>query len=420
MDIEIASYARRFALLVDTLRPYQSCWNQSVLQAWPSCAADLPESWFAAIRTLDQDQLYALDFAICTGQSREQEQSSLLPSSFLALIQGLEGLCEVPSPRTPSLAGGSNIKRMTAKKQHEIAAILPFIEELHRQNAFLSIVDVGGGVGHLARRVHFSTHLPTVSIDCDALLQAEGRLLYAEQKPAAWTSPLTFHTARLLPTAQADIDPLFEPQSLSMGLHTCGPLALDLMAKSHACSSLLNFACCYDRMDPERDYGRSQLAKEHPLALQRYAFFLATRGRCKTRAEFKRQERVNTYRFALGQFLQAEGLAVGFMSVGDANQAAYDGEFADYAANRFEALGLTSRYASQRAALFFQDPAIQRDMRDFFYVNIVRNIFSRPIEMLILFDRMALLEEVGWTVGLRQFFDPQLSPRNLGLVALRR
>jgi hypothetical protein len=129
------------------------------------------------------------------------------------------------------------------------------------------------------------------------------------------------------------------------------------------------------------------------------------------------QERVNTYRLALHLFLQEEGLAHGFMAVGDAPRAAYDHGFVAYVENRFRHLQLDFSRHEQRAALFVERPDIKRSMREFFVINVVRNAFSRPLEVLLLLDRALWMAEQGHEVELRQFFDHSISPRNLGLFA---
>ena len=51
------------------------------------------------------------------------------------------------------------------KKQHEIAAVIEFVGKERTRLSFDSAVDIGGGMGHLARNLGAQTGLPIVSID---------------------------------------------------------------------------------------------------------------------------------------------------------------------------------------------------------------------------------------------------------------
>jgi hypothetical protein len=120
---------------------------------------------------------------------------------------------------------------------------------------------------------------------------------------------------------------------------------------------------------------------------------------------------------ALHLFLQEEGLANGFVAVGDTARTVYAEGFEAYAEDRFRFLGFDFASHRARAALFIKRSDVQRSMREFFLINVVRNVFSRPLEVLLLLDRALWLEEKGHAVEIRQFFDSRLSPRNLGVFA---
>ena len=49
--------------------------------------------------------------------------------------------------------------------------------------------------------------------------------------------------------------------------------------------------------------------------------------------------------------------------------------------------------------------------------NLIRAATGRPIELYIICDRGALLEEHGYEVSLANYFDEKLSPRNIGILA---
>jgi hypothetical protein len=327
----------------------------------------------------------------------------------------LQPLLDFPRASAAAILPEKKTLHMTAKKQHEIGAILPFLKKQKEALGIERAVDIGGGVGHLARTLVTTLDLPMVSIDRDHTLQSMGHALL--QKLKLPSLPLQFVAGEMQPGPQDELDPYFQGACLSLGLHTCGPLAWIHLKKSQASRAVLNFGCCYDRMDVARDCQQSTWAQEHPLPLTSFSLFLATRGRRRSRQELAMQERVNTYRLALHLFLQEEGLAKGFMTVGDATRATYEMGFPAYAADRFHCLGLDFSAHSMQADAFIARPDVQRSMREFFVINVVRNIFARPLEVILLLDRVLWMEEQGHAVELQAFFDHGISPRNLGLFA---
>jgi hypothetical protein len=407
------TYSERYEKLARLLRPWARCWNQSVLHAWPDCRDALPEDWWLPLMGWSRDAMHRLDDIIAGARPLSTE--FLLPPGLQNFLEATHPLIGFPVSPAEAALPETKTLHMTAKKQHEIAAILPFLAAQKKALGFERAVDIGGGVGHLARTLVTQLQFPMVSIDRDGALQTMGRsLLHKLKVPDA---PLRFINAEMQTGAQGDLDVHFEGACLSIGLHTCGPLAWTHLKKSQASRAVLNFGCCYDRMDVVRDVQQSMVAQQHPLPWTSFALFLATRGRRRSLQELAMQELVNTYRLALHLFLQEEGLADGFMAVGDAPRAVYGQGFAAYVADRFRYLQLDFSRHEPRAVCFIERSDIRQSMREFFVINVVRNAFARPLEVLLLLDRALWMEEQGHAVELRQFFDHSISPRNLGLFA---
>jgi hypothetical protein len=338
-----------------------------------------------------------------------------LPAGLQRFMDEVQPLLAFPKFTESERFPEKKTLHMTAKKQHEIGAILPFLKKQKEALRIERAVDIGGGVGHLARTLVTTLDIPMITIDRDAALQNEGRALL--QKLKMKDVPLQFVAGTMEPGPQDELDPHFQGSCLSLGLHTCGPLAWTHLKKSQASRAVLNFGCCYDRMDVARDCQQSSWARKHPLPLTSFALFLGTRGRRRSLQELAMQEKVNTYRLALHLFLQEEGLADGFLAVGDAARATYEMGFTAYAADRFHFLGLDFSRHRMQADAFISRLDVQRSMREFFVINVVRNVFARPLEVILLLDRVLWMEEQGHAVELLAFFDHSISPRNLGLFA---
>jgi hypothetical protein len=68
---------------------------------------------------------------------------------------------------------------------------------------------------------------------------------------------------------------------------------------------------------------------------------------------------------------------------------------------------------------FFQDPTRTRLIRRMILAGILRGIYGRPLELYLLIDRALYLEENGYTAKLVPYFDEELSPRNIGIQAIK-
>jgi len=51
--------------------------------------------------------------------------------------------------------------------------------------------------------------------------------------------------------------------------------------------------------------------------------------------------------------------------------------------------------------------------------GLIRNALGRALEIYLLLDRAIYLEEQGYKVKVEEFFDEELSPRNIGITAVR-
>ena len=55
-----------------------------------------------------------------------------------------------------------------------------------------------------------------------------------------------------------------------------------------------------------------------------------------------------------------------------------------------------------------------------FLCNIIRWQLGRALEVYLLLDRCLYLEEKGYQVSCLQFFDEEISPRNIGIGAINQ
>lgn len=414
------TWARSLHQIHALLAPFEASWNRSLLRSWtgPEDASFVPAAWIEFLATQELELLHRFD-----DEETPSGWRSACPDLFAlseALQETASGFSRVENHQAALVRSAG----LGLKKQHELGRLLNFLrQELAIQTgpSPARLIDLGGGLGHLARHLIEATGLPVHSIDQQAELQENGRALAAAW-PAAVSAQLHFHCCAIGAGSQPELDGLFTEESWSIGLHTCGALAWHQLEKSSACSGLVNVGCCYDRLCPEQDFPRSQAARALGVSLSTPAFFLATRGRKgKSLEAFRFQERVQSYRFALHLFLAEHGLTPGFISVGNAPKLSYQKGFGAYARERCERVGLPlpPTFSEAELDLYFAAPATQKTVKVLFLSDLVRARWGRPLESLILLDRASWLSERGWSTALVELFDRAQSPRNVGLYAVR-
>ncbi|ATB33614.1 methyltransferase [Melittangium boletus] len=401
------NFRDRLEALTLLLRPWSELWSRSILQNWPESGAAYPDSWLSYAESLDEAGERRLDEGALPGAP---------PQSLQSLLLALHALTELPWHQGVQRLAVADAQGLNAKKIHEVERVLALLEP--RTRTIRQAVDIGGGMGHLARLCVKSFNWTFHSIDRDAALQEKGRDWLRRARTLPRDKLCFIHTS-VEDGPQPAIDPLFSGrESASMGLHTCGPLALTQIRKSQDAGLLLNFGCCYDKLDAARDLPVSRFGEAHRLPFTRHALFLATRGRRdKTEAEFALMKRVYGQRFALDLLLRRRFPERGFVRAGDAPKALYAESFAVYARDRLDRLGLD--VGMTEAELNSFEASVRSETRRIFLCHLLRDRFARALEVVILLDRAILLEEMGFQVELLQVFDPRLSPRNIALIASR-
>ncbi|QSQ26733.1 methyltransferase [Pyxidicoccus parkwayensis] len=400
-------FQARLEALTHELRPWSALWSRSILQGWPGSGAAYPEDWLAYARSLDEAGERRLD---------QGELVGIPPPSLGALLGALQELTALPWHEGLHALTVTETQGLSVKKTHELERVLALLAQ--RARFIHQAVDIGGGMGHLARLCTRTFGWTFHSIDRDAALQDKGRRwLQRTQRPGG--DPLCFIQASVEDGPQPRIDPLFSGRDrASIGLHTCGPLALTQIRKSQGTGFVLNIGCCYDKLETPRDYPVSRFGGAHPLPFTPHALALTTRGRHhKTEVEFARMKRVYAWRFAFDLLTRRHFPERGFVRAGDAPRTLYDGNFAVYARDRLERLGLDAGMTDAELDSF--EVSVRAETRDLLLCHLLRDRFARALEVVLLLDRALLLEELGFQVELLQLFDPRLSPRNLALIASR-
>lgn len=389
------------------------------MNEYPQSLADYPKEWIELLDNLSPDDLFDID--------SKKIPKSIIGTSFHHFMQTLLDLTRVEEiTDTPEHAlekwAFHGVKK---KKYHEIQKIIPVLKTLFTNKKFDYVVDIGGGVGHLSRVLSHYHQIPSVSLDQNADFQKIGieRLKKFRKLPGAAEVEFINHTFGEKNDEQI-LNKIFGKGSLSLGLHTCGALAVTLINETikNQTSGLLNFGCCYFRMNPECDFPLSNFYKNnHFFKMNLYAFTLATRSHAETdRQTYDTKERVKNYRNGLHLLLSEKFGNPFFCAVGECPIQVYSLPFSTYALMKLKELNLDHELSADEIDTFYLSESIQRELRVMFLCNIIRWQLGRALEVFLQIDRCLYLEEQGLDVKLKQYFTETLSPRNLGILALRK
>ncbi|OUR99907.1 hypothetical protein A9Q84_02435 [Halobacteriovorax marinus] len=415
----VLNFKQHFDQLTEFLKPYEGMWNEELLDDYPRHMAPYQDSWIDELSALSKEQLWRFDCFLETEHIQNPE--------ILELSKKRKDLIELEQFKIYEKKSYTEwaFKKVKEKKRHEISLITSLITELNDDHSFSHTTDIGGGVGHLARILAHYCGIKTKTIDIEADFQKSGIKRANAYPLPKGANDLEFINMNFIGDKDQEImKNVFSKDSLTLGLHTCGPLA-NALIETHITMGtkiLLNFGCCYLKMNPETDVNLSQYAKQgNHLKLKKWALTMASRGYTSMNFnEYLLKERVKSFRYSLQLLLNKIVGKSHFVSVGDGHSREYWGDFSDYAMKRLKVLNLDSGYNEELLTEFYEDADIKKEVKRMYLGNILRWQFGRCLEHYILTDRCLLLEEAGQSVELKELFDEELSPRNIGILATQK
>ncbi|XP_043732358.1 protein RRNAD1 isoform X2 [Cervus elaphus] len=392
----------------------------------------LPCSWQEALDGLNPPQLATL----LLGMPREGEVAryrSVWPLTLLALKSTAYALAFTRTPgfQTPSefLENPSQSSRLTApfrkhvrpKKQHEIRRL---------------------GEGHLSRFMSLGLGLTVKSIEGDQrLVERAQRLdqellqtLEKEEKRnpkvvhtgprhpphhvVRWVDPTALCEELLLPL---ETSPQSGARLLLTGLHACGDLSVALLRHFSCCPEVVALAsvgCCYMKLSDPGGYPLSQWVAGLPGCELPYRL---REGACHALEEYAERLqkagpslRTHCYRAALETVIrcaQPELRRPGVQGIPRVHELKIE----EYVQRGLQRVGLDP-HLPLNVAVLRAHQAQENRVVAFFSLAL---LLAPLVETLILLDRLLYLQEQGFHAELLPIFSPELSPRNLVLVATK-
>ena len=352
---------------------------------------------------------------------KKYHQGLIKDTELYHFYEEIEELTHFPQPAfsPPPMPEERHIwLKIVPKKQHEIKKLAPLINHYYHSHAIERMIDIGGGVGLFSQRLTHAYQLKITSLDMNKELQESGKKRYL--KNAIGEKKLEYKQVTV-----SDSDPLFlnelSPQVMTVGLHTCGPLAVSQILASAAKSvrSIVNFGCCYLKLSEQgHDQNISQFAKSFasPLIMNQFALTLA----CGPHRKISHQgvafkQVVKHYRYGLHILLVELYPEYQLTTFGNSPTKVYDGDFANYVTAQFQKLSLTLKHTAEELNAFYCEKLFL--IKRMYAAGFIRDALSRVLEVYLLLDRAIYLEEKGYSVEILEVFDEEISPRNLGIFA---
>ncbi len=415
--LDIPTILKRKKELEDFLTPFNTFYLNEILNRYPNSLDAIDSIYINELMALSDDELY--EFTCNKEVSRlkgSQTQKIIDHANFLTSIPNIEEREDLPLEDWA-------FKGVKLKKRHEIQKIIPVLKNFKQENPFRHIVDIGGGVGHLARTLAHYHGIESISIDTNKEFQALGQKRAERFRKLPIANSLSFVNLTFGDHKKDEVrlKEIVNSESFVIGLHTCGNLANNVITTSVAFQTfgLLNFGCCYHKMHPTNDFPQSEHYKNKYLNMSVYALTLATRAHGEIeRNEYETMKLVKYFRYILHLWLYHKHQLTDIFDVGENNTRDYHGAFSDYALPKLQNLNLELPSPFELDQ-FYQEQKNGELMRKLYVANLFRWKLGRALEVYILLDRSLYLLERGYHVKLECYFNEALSPRNIGIFAYR-
>ncbi|WP_166361178.1 methyltransferase [Pseudomonas akapageensis] len=269
-------------------------------------------------------------------------------------------------------------------------------------------LDWCAGKGHLGRRLLQQDQ----TLTC---LEFDPQLVDAGQQLSQHHHLLADH--RLQDVMAADAAAQLQPGHTAVALHACGDLHVRLMqlASSVGCRQLAIAPCCYNRTATPTYQPLSTAAAASTLSLSLDDLGLPLSETVTAGARVRRQRDTSMAR-RLGFDLLQRRLRQEdeYLPTPSLPSAWLEKPFADYCRDLAALKGLSTNEEHDWHAL---EAAGQQRLAEVRNLELVRNLFRRPLELWLVLDRALFLQEHGYVVELGVFCGHHLTPRNLMLLA---
>ncbi|MCB1689609.1 MAG: methyltransferase [Halioglobus sp.] len=383
-----------FQLLDKTLGDNQDLWLSQ-----PFTCSDLP--WSRTHGHL-KDALIALN-------DKELVQLHNCPQQRLRWFQQREPeLCaalyafepESTEPVRPLEVSSFDSLHIPGRKWQQVLAFAGALP--HRE---LPHVDWCAGKGHLSRIVQRNQRQPVHCMEWDASLVAVGEALAKQQG-----RDIHYHHHNVLQPLPAACT---DAAQVHIGLHACGELHQQLLQQVVSCgaAAVALSPCCYHKTSADQYLPLSGAARKSRLRLNRPALHLAVQEAVTARrGERLLREQERLWRLGFDALQRELRGSDEYLSVPSCKRELLRQGFPAFCqwAARAKQITLPEGIAYDH---YLQLGGVRH--RDIVRLELLRQLFTRPLELWLVLDCALYLEEHGYRVTVTQFCERGVSPRNL-------
>jgi hypothetical protein len=329
------------------------------------------------------------------------------PEPFATIARQAKALSEVAA--LPQTALDSVSSRMSVdvpgRKWQQIEAFASRLSFTQTPEHWL---DWCSGKGHLGRRLAHSGQALTC-LEYDPQLVESGRQLSDKLGIPA----RHLHQDVMAPDAAERLT----AQQTPVALHACGDLHVRLMqlASDAHCQQLAIAPCCYNRIASDHYQPLSAEGLTSTLKLSLDDLGLPLSETVTAGARVRRQRDTSMARRLGFDLLQRQLRGIDqYLPTPSLPSAWLDKPFADYCEGLAELKQLPKPGPQDWPAL---EAAGWQRLAQVRNLELLRNLFRRPLELWLILDRALYLQQRDYTVRIGTFCDSQLTPRNLLILA---
>lgn len=401
MPLHAADLTSRFLALDAFLLAHQHLWRPK-----PFTHSQLP--WEAQHPALS---------AWLRQRSLEQAESAhnhpeqlVAPAPFSEIARQSKALSEIDALPTHALNAISS--RMSVdvpgRKWHQIEA---FASSLSFRSTPTHWLDWCSGKGHLGRRLAHDGQALTC-LEYDLQLVEAGHQLSAKLGIQA----THLHQDVMTDAAAGQLEWHHTP----VALHACGDLHVRLMqlASDAHCTHMAIAPCCYNRIASDHYQALSAKGQASTLKLSLDDLGLPLSETVTAGARVRRQRDTSMARRLAFDLLQRQLRGIDeYLSTPSLPSAWLDKPFADYCRDLAEFKQLPA--PADQNWLMLEATGWQR-LSEVRNLELVRNLFRRPLELWLILDRALYLQQRDYHVRVGTFCDSHTTPRNLLILAERK
>ncbi|WP_296260133.1 MULTISPECIES: methyltransferase [unclassified Pseudomonas] len=210
------------------------------------------------------------------------------------------------------------------------------------------------------------------------------------------------------------------PHHTPVALHACGDLHVRLMqlASEAYCPQMAIAPCCYNRIASDHYQALSAEGQASTLTLSLDDLGLPLSETVTAGARVRRQRDTSMARRLAFDLLQRQLRSIDdYLPTPSLPSAWLDKPFADYCRDLAELKQLTVPLQQNWHAL---EAAGWQRLAEVRNLELLRNLFRRPLELWLILDRALYLQHNDYDVRIGTFCDSHITPRNLLILAERK